>query len=97
VSALCCILRHCSVQPSTAHSSGYARLELGALYFAILSMTFYGFIKTVQAQYSSQLDVKQDTNLGNIKVFKEVKSREKDVGHRGRAHIHRQKNEERIR
>jgi hypothetical protein len=44
ISALCCILRHCSAQPSAPHSSGFARLELGTFYFAIPSTTFYGFI-----------------------------------------------------
>ncbi|MCX5906808.1 MAG: hypothetical protein NTY64_06385 [Deltaproteobacteria bacterium] len=29
------ILRHCGVQPSTPHSSGFARLASGAFYFAM--------------------------------------------------------------
>jgi hypothetical protein len=56
VSALCCILfvgpklsakadRHCGVPLCTPHSSGFARLELGAFCFAIPSTTFYNFIK----------------------------------------------------
>jgi hypothetical protein len=44
VSAFCCIFRHCGVRLSTPRSSGFARLEFGAFYFAIFSMTFYGFI-----------------------------------------------------
>ena len=35
ISVLHCILRHCGVLRCTPHSSGFARLELGAFYFAI--------------------------------------------------------------
>jgi hypothetical protein len=45
ISAFCCILRLCGVLISTPRSSGFARLELGAFYFAMFSMTFYGFIE----------------------------------------------------
>ncbi|MCX5907288.1 MAG: hypothetical protein NTY64_08895 [Deltaproteobacteria bacterium] len=38
------VLRHCGVQPSTPHSSGFARLASGAFYFAIQILTFYEII-----------------------------------------------------
>ncbi len=43
-SALRCILRHCDVQKSTPHSSGFARLEFEAFYFVVRFATFYGII-----------------------------------------------------
>jgi hypothetical protein len=33
--ALRVILRHCGVRPCTPHSSGFARLASGALYFVV--------------------------------------------------------------
>jgi len=43
--ALRCILSHCSVQVSTLHSLGFARLASGAFYCAVRFLTFYDFIK----------------------------------------------------
>jgi hypothetical protein len=43
--ALRCILRHCGVQPSTPHSSEFARLAYGAFYKTACFLTFYEFIK----------------------------------------------------
>jgi hypothetical protein len=48
--------RHCVPTSVGARSSGFARLELGAFYFAISSMSFYVFIK------------ENDTNTGHIQV-----------------------------
>jgi hypothetical protein len=48
--------RHCVPTSVGTRSSGFARLELGAFYFAISSMTFYVFIK------------ENDTNTRHIQV-----------------------------
>jgi len=39
------IFRHCGVPVSTPHSSRFASLVFGALYFAVPILAFYEFIK----------------------------------------------------
>jgi hypothetical protein len=43
--ALRFIFRHCGVLVSTPHSSRFASLAFGAIYFAVPFLTFYEFIK----------------------------------------------------
>jgi len=69
-SALRCILRHCDVAITTSHSSGFARLETGAFYFAVRSLFVLTAIFIIIAGFMVSSAFAEEENLKeNKKVY----------------------------